>query len=208
MTAHGFSADGLSRLRLQRRLLFPAIAAAALAVAGCKDAPVETTGTTTPGGAPISIEAIASQAQGFSLGSAAMARTAYVFFDPQCPHCAALWTAARPLRTQSRFVWVPVGLLNDKSTLQGAALLAATDPAAAMDQHEVSLREQRGGIGPRGGTEAQQEAVKRNTALMTRLGFASVPTVVARHAQTGAIVTIEGSAATPVLAERLGLQAP
>jgi thiol:disulfide interchange protein DsbG len=192
---------------VKRRLLLAAITG--LALAGCKEAPATGGGASVAAaGARVSIEAIAAEAQGFTLGAAALARTAYVFFDPQCPHCAALWMAARPLRTQARFVWIPVGLLNDKSTLQGAALLSATDPVAAMDQHEVSLREQRGGIGPRAAAQAQQEAVKRNTALMTRLGFGSVPTVVARHAHSGEIVVIEGSVATPVLAQRLGLQAP
>jgi len=192
---------------MRRRLLFPVAAAALLALAGCGDAPAPG-GSTRAGAVPLSIEAIASEAQGFNLGSTMSVRTAYVFFDPQCPHCAALWTAVQPLRAQSRFVWIPVGVLGEKSTRQGAALLAATNPVAAMDQHEVSLREKGGGIGPRAGTEQQQEAVKRNTALLTRLGFGSVPIVVARHAQTGEVVTIEGSLPTPALAQRLGLPAP
>ncbi|HEY8357734.1 MAG TPA: thioredoxin fold domain-containing protein [Ramlibacter sp.] len=192
----------------RRRLLAGAMLAAMVALAGCKDAPDAGTPARPRGSVPVSIEAIAAEAQGFNLGSAMSARTAYVFFDPQCSHCAALWMAARPLRNQLRFVWIPVGLLNEKSTLQGAALLSATDPVAAMDQHEVSLREKRGGIAPRGGTEAQQDVVKRNTALMTRFGFGSVPALVARHARTGELVTIEGALATAALAERLGLQAP
>lgn len=194
---------------MKRRLLLAATAGAALALAGCKDNPESGAGARPAATNPrVSIEAIEQQAQGFSLGPAASARTAFVFFDPQCPHCGALWLAAQPLRNQARFIWIPVGVLNDKSTLQGAALLAATDPVAAMHAHEASLREQRGGIGPRGGTEAQQEAVKGNTALMTRFGFGSVPTVVSRNPQTGEIVTIEGSVPTPMLAQRLGLQAP
>jgi thiol:disulfide interchange protein DsbG len=193
---------------MKRRFALPALAAVVLALAACKDSPAPAGSAPAAGSVPVSIEAITAQAQGFSLGSAMSARTAYVFFDPQCPHCGALWQAARPLRSQTRFVWIPVGVLNEKSRLQGAALLSATDPVAAMDQHEASLREQRGGIGPRAGTEAQQQAVERNTQLMTRFGFASVPTVVARHAQSGELVTIEGSVPTPVLAQRLGLQAP
>ncbi|RYY95136.1 MAG: DsbC family protein [Comamonadaceae bacterium] len=191
---------------MKRRMLV-AGACGALLLAACGE---RESGAIAPksGGKPVSIDAIAAEAQGFNVGTTMSARTVYVFFDPQCPHCGALWLAARPLRSQARFVWIPVGVLNEKSTQQGAALLSATDPVAAMDQHEVSMREQRGGIGPRGGTGDQQEAVKRNTALMTRFGFASVPTVVARHATSNEVVTIEGSAPTPVLAERLGLQAP
>lgn len=197
---------------MMRRHLFPVLAAAVLALAGCKDSPTGAApaGSAAPaaGSTPVSIEAITAEAQGFNVGSVMSARTVYVFFDPQCPHCAALWQAATPLRNQARFVWIPVGLLNEKSTTQGAALLSAADPVALMDQHEASMRAQGGGIGASVPSDAQRETIKRNTALMTRFGFASVPTLVAKHAQTGELVTIEGSAPTSVLAQRLGLQAP
>ena len=184
-------------------------AAAALLLAACKDA-APPSGAAASAGKPsgaVSVEAIAAEAQGFNVGSTMSARTVYVFFDPQCPHCSALWVAARPLKSQARFVWIPVGMLNATSSAQGAALLAAPDPAAAMDLHEASMRENRGGIAGGTGSEAQRQAVKRNTELMTRFGFGSVPTVVAKHAQTGELVTIEGSASTAVLAQKLGLQA-
>lgn len=198
---------------MKRRILFAASGAAALLVlAGCKDSPAPaSSSSSSPGGGaaagstPVSIEAITAEGQGFNLGSTMAARTAYVFFDPQCPHCAALWLAAKPLRNQARFVWMPVGLLNAKSTDQGAALLAAADPVALMDQHESTLRASGGIAG--GGTDAHRQAVKRNTELMTRFGFASVPTVVGKHAQSGELVTIEGSVPTQVLAQKLGLQA-
>jgi thiol:disulfide interchange protein DsbG len=73
-------------------------------------------------------------------------RTVYIFFDAQCPHCAMLWESAKPLKSQAKFVWIPVGLLNAASTAQGATLLAAGDPVAAMDEHETSMRAGRGGI--------------------------------------------------------------
>jgi thiol:disulfide interchange protein DsbG len=155
----------------------------------------------------VSIEAIAAQGQGFNVGSTMSARTVYVFFDAQCPHCAVLWEAAKPLKSQARFVWMPVGVLNDNSTLQGAAILAAADPVAAMDQHEASMREKKGGIAPAGG-DARKAAVRRNTELMTKFGLGSVPTIVGKHAQTGELVTIEGSLPAAALAQKLGLQAP
>jgi len=43
---------------------------------------------------------------------------------------------------------------------------------------------------------------------MTRFGFSSVPTIVAKHAQTGELVTQEGSSPTAALANLLGLQMP
>ncbi len=194
---------------VNRRLLLAAVASA-FTLAACKDAATTSPGATPAGAAkstPVSIEAIAAEAQGFNMGSAMSTRTIYVFFDAQCPHCAALWAASKPLKSQARFVWIPVGVLNATSTAQGAALLSAPDPVAAMDQHEASLNSKGGGIGG-GGPDDKKEAVKRNTQLMTRFGFGSVPTVVAKHAKTGEIVTIEGSVPTVTLATKLGLTVP
>ena len=61
---------------------------------------------------PVSLDVIASEAKGFDVGTTMAAHVVYVFFDPQCPHCAELWESARPLKAQARFVWIPVGLLN------------------------------------------------------------------------------------------------
>jgi thiol:disulfide interchange protein DsbG len=184
-----------------------ATGAAALVLAGCgKESSGSAGSAAAP--APVSIDRIAAEAKGFNVGSVMSTRVAYVFFDPQCPHCAALWESARPLRPQARFVWIPVALLNEKSGPQGAAILNAGDPVAAMDQHESSLRSGQGGIAAMGVTEAQKEDVKRNTALMNAFGFGSVPTVVAKHATTGETVTVEGALPTQSLAQRLGLSVP
>ena len=190
--------------------LAAAACAAAILLAACKDnpSPAQPGQPAAQASTPVSIEAIVAEAQGFNVGPTMAARTVYVFFDSQCPHCAALWQAAKPLRSQARFVWIPVSLLNDKSAPQGAAIMAAADPVAAMDQHEASLSAQQGGISAVGAPDDKKEAVKRNTALMTRFGLGSVPSVVGKHAQTGELVTIEGSLPTAALAQRLGLQAP
>lgn len=189
------------------------IVAAALLCASliaCKEAP----SPATPGGAtrsaaqPISVEAIAADAKGFTVGSEMAVRRVFVFFDPQCPHCAALWQAAKPLKSQARFIWIPVGLLNAASTEQGATLLAAPDPVAAMDQHEASLLAKQGGITARTGVDAQKTQVASNTALMTRYGLGSVPVVISKHAVTGELVVKEGSMPTAMLAATLGLQVP
>jgi thiol:disulfide interchange protein DsbG len=154
------------------------------------------------------LAAIEAGTKGFSAGALMSKRTVYVFFDAQCPHCGALWEAAKPLKSQARFVWIPVGLLNAASTAQGATLLAASDPVAAMDEHEASLQARRGGISAASNIDAQKEAVAKNTELMTKLGFASIPTIVGTHAQTGATVSQEGSLPTAALATLLGLQPP
>ena len=191
---------------MKRRTLAAGLAAGALlAACGKENASAPAAGAAAT---PVTPEAIASGAKGFSVGSAMSARVIYVFFDAQCPHCSALWDAARPLKSQARFVWIPVGLLGEKSFAQGGAILHAPDPAAAMDQHEVSMRNQQGGIAAMGVADAQKDVVRQNTALFTRFGFGGVPVVVGKHAQNGELITIEGSLPTAMLAQRLGLSAP
>lgn len=188
--------------------IFPAVLiAASFLLSGCKDAPG--TGKPAPAAAtPVSVPAIAAEAKGFTVGATMSTRTVYVFFDTQCPHCTALWQAAKPLKSQAKFVWIPVGILNPASTAQGATLLAAKDPVAAMDEHEASMQAQRGGISAGSDIDAQKIAVAKNTELLNRFGFASIPTIVGTHAQTGALVTQEGALPTAALAALLGLQAP
>jgi len=184
--------------------------AAVFALAACKESPAPAAAD-KPAAAPatpVSLETIVAEAKGFNVGSSMSTRVVYVFFDPQCPHCAALWQAAKPLKAQARFVWIPVSLLNDKSGPQGAVLLHAPDPVAAMDQHEASLSSKQGGITAADATEAQKAVIKANTTLFNRFGMASVPTVVAKHGQTGQLVTLEGSMPTARLAEKLGLTVP
>lgn len=200
----------LDATMITRRPLLPLLAASTLAVflAACKEAPA-------PGAAPapatpqaVSFEAIAAEAKGFTVGSEMSVRRVFVFFDPQCPHCAALWAAAKPLKSQARFIWVPVGLLNAASAPQGATLLAAPDPVAAMDQHEASMAAKQGGITAAGNIEPQKAQVAANTALMNRYGFGGVPVIVAKHAVSGELVVKEGALPTPALAAALGLTLP
>lgn len=187
-----------------------AILCATLLLAGCgkeastaADAPKAAAAKT-----PVTIAAIESGAKGFTVGAPMAAHAVYVFFDPQCPHCAALWQAAKPLKSQAKFIWMPVGLIGDKSIAQGATILAASDPIAKMDENEASVLSQSGGIAAAGNIDAQKEVVRKNTALFTQFGFEGVPTIVALNAQTGALVTNEGQLPTADLAAKLGLQPP
>ncbi len=184
-------------------LLFAAIL---LALAGCK--PAHDSTKADKDATPISMAAVAAQAKGFSVGSSVSARTVYVFFDAQCPHCGELWKAAKPLKSQARFVWIPVGILNPSSTSQGAALLAASDPVAAMDAHEASLLARQGGMAAAGASDELKAAVAKNTELFSRFGLTSIPAIVALNAQNGALVTQEGAMPTAALAALLGLPLP
>lgn len=187
---------------------FAALVATSLLMTGCKDATTPAATGVSAATTPVSVAAVAAGATGFTVGSPMSARTVYIFFDAQCSHCGALWYAAKPLKSQAKFVWIPVGILNAASTSQGAALLAASDPAAAMDEHEASMMAKGGGLTATGNTDAQKETVKKNTDLMNRFGFASIPTIVGTNAQTGALVKQEGALPTAALAALLGLQVP
>lgn len=195
---------------MMSKLFSTTVIAAIFVLFGCNEAPGNNNSTNAPKAAAmaVSIAAIQADAKGFTVGSPMSARSVYVFFDPQCPHCADLWESAKPLKAQAKFIWIPVSLISKASTAQGATLLAAKDPVATMDAHEISLRSQQGGISAGSDIEAQRAMVEKNTELMTRFGFASVPTLVAKHAQTGELVTQEGSSSTAALATLLGLQNP
>lgn len=184
----------------------------ALALAACskEETPSSSSSAAAPAAAtsqPVTIEAIEGSAQGFTVGSPMSARTVYVFFDAQCPHCSALWYSAKPLKSQAKFVWLPIRLLNDSSATQAAAILASKDPVAAMDSHEASMMDHKGGIKPEGDVSAQLAIVKKNTELFNKFGFNSVPSLVTKSA-AGAVVTHEGSMQTPDLAAFVGVQPP
>ena len=186
----------------------PAASVPSTAQAGAAAAPATAPAPAAAQSSQVSTDAIAAEAQGFSVGPAMSARTVYVFFDAQCPHCSALWYAAKPLKSQAKFVWIPVRLLNDSSAAQGAAILASKDAVAAMDEHEASMMDHKGGIKATSEDTAQAAAVKKNTELFTRYQFASVPALVTKNAKTGAVVTHEGSLPTPDLAVFVGVPVP
>lgn len=188
-------------------ILAATIAAATLLLAGCgkQDAPAPAA-EAAKASEPVSIEKIAAEGTGFTVGSPMSVKTVYVFFDAQCPHCGALWYFAKPIKSV-KFVWMPVRFLNDTSLSQGATLLASKDPVAAMDEHEASMTEKKGGITAASNVDAQVAAVKKNTALMTSYGFASIPTIIAKNAE-GKVVTHEGALPTAELAAFIGVPAP
>lgn len=193
---------------LRLRFIAALFLATSFALVGCKDQPAGGSASSSaakPSPQAVSIAAIEAGAQGFTVGVPMSARPVYVFFDAQCPHCTALWEAAKPLKAKTRFVWIPVGILNAASVSQGATLLASANPEAAMDTHEASMRAKAGGITAAGNIDAQKAAIEKNTQLLTSFGVGSIPTIVATHAQTGALITQEGSMTTEALASFLGL---
>jgi thiol:disulfide interchange protein DsbG len=148
----------------------------------------------------------AAGGSGFAVGQALSARVVHVLFDPQCPHCAALWAASKPLHDRVRWVWMPVAFINPNSSVQGALLLAAADPAARMDEHETLLAQGAGGLPVAGTPDEQRVAqVRANTALMQTLGVQSVPHMVWRLGADGPYGAHSGGLSAADLAALLGL---
>ncbi|MFO1278167.1 MAG: DsbC family protein [Burkholderiaceae bacterium] len=157
----------------------------------------------------ISLETIAAQAKGFTVGSMMSANTVYVFFDAQCPHCGHLWEASLPFQKKVKFVWIPVGWINASSVAQGAALLTATNPGALMSEHEASLLAKKGGISAPSSIPPEiEQAIKANTQLLGSFGAEAVPFIVARDLKSGQTVSRDGAMSTQALAGFLGIEAP
>ena len=176
-------------------------------LAGCSKQDGPTAPATTAAVAPAqSYDVLAKDGKGFAAGAIMSAQTAYVLFDPQCPHCGALWNASLPLQKKVKFVWIPVSLMNPKSTLQGAALLTAANPVELMIAHESALLAGNGGmVADANPTADAQASIKSNTQLFNNLGATSVPYIVAKNARSGAVVTNSGALQTPALAAFLGV---
>ncbi len=199
-----FNRSPFTRRAALRTLSIPLAAAVAASLAACSpqgDKPEAGSVKT-----PESYDLLAKEGKGFTVGALMSNNTVYVLFDPQCPHCGHLWNQSLPLHKKAKFVWLPVSIINAKSTPQGAALLTAANPLEAMTAHEASI------LGGAGGTSASasipddiEAAIKKNTQLLNTLGVSSVPHLVGKNATTGAVVANTGAMETAALAQLLGL---
>lgn len=193
---------------LSQRVCFLALALGlSLSLASCSKQDTPTAPAAVTAVAPTqSYDVVAKDGKGFTAGALMSAQTVYVLFDAQCPHCGALWNASLPLQKKVKFVWIPVSLMNSKSTLQGAALLTAANPVEMMNAHEAALLAGTGGmIADANPTAESQAAIKSNTQLFNSLGATSVPYIVAKKVGSGAVVTNSGALQTPALAAFLGV---
>lgn len=195
-------------LKLAKPAFFIALAVF-FCLAGCSQKPESSAPAAATAKPAQPYEAVAAQARGFTVGSLMSANAVYVLFDPQCPHCGHLWEASLPLHSKAKFVWVPVSIMSEKSRLQGAALLSAGDPVAAMSAHEKSILAGTGGMSAPASVQPEMDrAIKKNTALFTSLGVDSVPYILARNVSTGQVVSNTGAMTTPELAGFLGFATP
>ena len=191
-----------------RFYFFAFFLALGLSLAGCSKQESPNSTPAPAAAAPAqSYDKVAKDGKGFTAGALMSTQTVYVLFDAQCPHCGMLWNASQPLQKKVKFVWIPVSLMNPKSTLQGAALLTAANPVELMTAHETALLAGNGGMTADANPSADsQAAIKSNTELFNSLGATSVPYIVAKNARTGAVITSAGALQTPALAAFLGLE--
>ncbi|MEX2515733.1 MAG: thiol:disulfide interchange protein DsbG [Gammaproteobacteria bacterium] len=101
----------------------------------------------------------------------------YTFTDPNCRHCHDLWEKLRPWvaagKVQLRHILV--GITKKSSRNKAAAILAAEDPASALNGHEKDF--DKGGIEPLADIpESIEQALTYNTELMQGLEVTSTPT--------------------------------
>lgn len=194
-----------------RHLALPLATALTLTLSACSKEPANAPATSAvaPIAAPQAHEAVAAGGKGFTVGPMMNANAVYVLFDPQCPHCGHLWQAALPLLDKVKFVWIPVAIMSAKSAPQGAALMQAADPVAAMSAHESALLQGQGGMSASASVPDEiVNAIKANSLLLDRLGADSVPFIVAKHAGSGQSVTHSGALGTAELLTFLGLGKP
>ncbi|KPV39439.1 hypothetical protein AN478_09700 [Thiohalorhabdus denitrificans] len=127
-------------------------------------------------------------------------RVAYVFTDPNCPYCNALWKANQPYYEEGLQVrYLPVAMLKESSLGKATAILSAEDPAEAMGRHERSFGE--GGIDPVPAPEGPEaRKVHANTQLMQELGVRGTPAVFYRTG-SGGVKSVSGMPGLDRLAE-------
>lgn len=159
--------------------------------AGPKPAAYYAQATQTPVTSNLSFDAIGQKAS-IIQGRAGLAPgakepiLAYIFFDPLCPHCAKLY--ANTLKSDgitivNNIAWVPIGFLQEFSTLQGATLLSAPDASVAMARHEALVLAGRGKEYSLNVGLAKKDAIDKvvaNTELWRAAGAALVPFIVTK----------------------------
>jgi thiol:disulfide interchange protein DsbG len=124
-------------------------------------------------------EQLSKEGRGFAMQPLAGPRQpVYVLFDPQCRYCMQLWHNALPLAQRVMFVWIPVGLLNERSEWQAAAIVAAADPRATMERHETAFTGGGLDVAQHKIDSADLDSIRANTRIFRRGGGTAVPVTV------------------------------
>ncbi|WP_295482181.1 thiol:disulfide interchange protein DsbG [uncultured Pseudomonas sp.] len=137
-------------------------------------------------------------------GKADAPRTVYLFSDPNCPYCNMFWEQARPWvasgKVQLRHIMV--GIIRPDSPGKSAALLAAKDPAKALQAHESAGKAST--LKPLESIpESVQAQLTANQALMEDLGLGATPAIFYRDEQ-GQLQSQQGAPRPEMLGKILG----
>ncbi len=108
-------------------------------------------------------------------------RAVYVFFDPNCPACLALYQNLRSFLASHdlQLRWIPVAVVNATSPGKSAAILQAPDPVAALHRNKerYNTGTYSGGIEEDIPTTATEQKLRANLLLLNRLDIPVVPTM-------------------------------
>lgn len=131
-------------------------------------------------------------------------RKVYLFSDPNCPYCNMFWEQARPWvesgKVQLRHIMV--GIIREDSPGKSAALLAAKDPAKALQQHEKAGKAST--LKPLGTIpEAVRQKLEANMALMEEMGLAATPAIFYQN-DKGQLQSQQGAPRPEMLGQILG----
>jgi thiol:disulfide interchange protein DsbG len=113
-----------------------------------------------------------------------------VFADPNCIFCYHFYKMAEPLVSsgQLQLRWVMVAFLQSSSAPKAAAILAATDPRAALhaDEDGFDVAHESGGIAAAAAQDkALNDVLQAHGSVLDAIGSGSVgtPTLLYRDAQ-------------------------
>ncbi|MCF0254249.1 MAG: hypothetical protein HUK26_07960 [Duodenibacillus sp.] len=128
-------------------------------------------------------ERLATRGHGFSKpGMPAGRPRVIVVFDTRCAWSNNFWKTSKILEDDVDFVWYPVGVSQDYSTAQAAALLASNAPWELLNEHEERFSDPDfSGIraedyGPR---QSDRDRVWENARIYRKAGGTQVPLAIA-----------------------------
>ena len=126
-------------------------------------------------------------------GKADAPRKVYLFSDPNCPYCNMFWEQARHIM---------VGIIREDSPGKSAALLAAKDPAKALQAHEKAGKASKLKALEQV-PEAVQQKLAANMALMEEMGLQATPAIFYQDEQ-GNLQSQQGAPRPEMLGKILG----
>lgn len=141
------------------------------------------------------------EAEWVATGAEDPSRVVYMFTDPYCPYCNAIWRASRPYYQDGLQIrHLLVGVIRPESSDKAAAILDAEDPAAAFRDHQSQYGQSGSPEVPEAISDDALAAVEANGKLMTDLGVTGTPAVFYQDAE-GAVKRADGMPRLSRLAE-------